>query len=60
MVDTTGAGDASVGSLLYGISTGMQVPAMLRLAAIVAAAKCTAVGARAGLPWSSDLRPDLL
>jgi len=33
---------------------------MLALAAAVAAAKCTALGARRGLPLRDAVRPDLL
>ena len=58
--DTTGAGDASVGSLLYGIVHNLSLPAVLKLAAIVSAAKCTEFGARTGLPHAADIREDLL
>jgi sugar/nucleoside kinase (ribokinase family) len=59
-VDTTGAGDAFIGSCLYGVCTGMALTDMLRLAAAVAACKCTALGARPGLPTRSQLAPWLL
>uniref|UniRef100_A0A7S0VHX1 Carbohydrate kinase PfkB domain-containing protein n=1 Tax=Polytomella parva TaxID=51329 RepID=A0A7S0VHX1_9CHLO len=52
VVDTTGAGDAFVGTLALGLALGLSPPATLRLAAAVAACKCTALGARAGLPWT--------
>ena len=55
VVDTTGAGDAFVGSLLYGVATGLSVGAMLQLAAVVAACECTALGARPGLPRAAQL-----
>ena len=58
--DTTGAGDACVGTLLYGICTGMPLPATMKLAAVVAAAKCVGLGARATLPHQTDVRQDLL
>ena len=58
--DTTGAGDASVGTLLYGICQGMELPAVMKLAAVVSAAKCTGSGARSALPHRSDIVPDLL
>ena len=60
VVDTTGAGDAFVGSLLYGLATGTGIEAMLRLAAVVAACKCTKLGARPGLPYAVQLNDALL
>uniref|UniRef100_A0A7R9YT32 Carbohydrate kinase PfkB domain-containing protein n=1 Tax=Chlamydomonas euryale TaxID=1486919 RepID=A0A7R9YT32_9CHLO len=60
VVDTTGAGDSFIGSVLYGLATGMPYPEMLRLAAVVAACKCTEVGARAALPQRSNLAAHLL
>ena len=59
-MDTTGAGDASIGTLLYGICRGLPPEGFLRLAAVVAATKCTAVGARAGLPSRSSIDSALL
>lgn len=59
-MDTTGAGDAFIGSVLYGICCGMSLPAMMRLAAVVAACKCTELGARPGLPNRSQLSNALL
>jgi sugar/nucleoside kinase (ribokinase family) len=55
IVDTTGAGDAFIGTLLYAICHGMPPEKSLRLAAVVAAKKCTTVGARGGLPQRSSL-----
>lgn len=60
VVDTTGAGDSFIGSILYGLTAGMPRPAMLRLAAVVAACKCTALGARPGLPARTQLTAELL
>ncbi|EFJ40764.1 hypothetical protein VOLCADRAFT_84359 [Volvox carteri f. nagariensis] len=60
VVDTTGAGDSFIGSVLYGLCTGLPLPSTLRLAAVVAACKCTALGARPGLPTRSQLVPELL
>ena len=59
-MDTTGAGDAFIGSMLYGIATGLDPQRCLALAAVVAAAKCTAVGARSGLPHAHTIRSSLL
>ena len=60
LLDTTGAGDAFIGSLLFSLSTGQQAQRALRLAAVVAGAKCTRLGARPGLPRASELAPGLL
>ncbi|GAB4822038.1 hypothetical protein N2152v2_009084 [Parachlorella kessleri] len=60
VLDTTGAGDSFIGSLLYSLATRQPLKEALRLAAVVAACNCTALGARAGLPRRQDLRSDLL
>lgn len=60
VLDTTGAGDAFIGSVLYGLCTGMTPPGILALAAAVAACKCTAIGARPGLPMRKQLVQELL
>ncbi|GLI60496.1 hypothetical protein VaNZ11_002658, partial [Volvox africanus] len=60
VTDTTGAGDSFIGSVLYGLATGLPLPATLRLAAVVAACKCTELGARPGLPNRSRLAHALL
>ena len=60
IVDTTGAGDAFIGSMLYGIVTGLDPKRCLVLAAVVAATKCTAVGARTGLPHTNRICSSLL
>ncbi|KAG2424569.1 hypothetical protein HXX76_014449 [Chlamydomonas incerta] len=60
VVDTTGAGDSFIGSVLYGLCTGMSLPGCMRLGAVVAAAKCTQLGARPGLPTRCNLSQDLL
>lgn len=60
MVDTTGAGDAFIGSVLYGLATGLDRPRMLQLAATVAACKCMAIGARQGLPNASQISKDIM
>lgn len=59
-MDTTGAGDSFIGSLLYGVCTGMSLPGCMRLGAVVAAAKCMRLGARPGLPTRCSLSRDLL
>ncbi|KAL0040939.1 hypothetical protein WJX79_010723 [Trebouxia sp. C0005] len=58
--DTTGAGDAFIGTVLYAVTQGMPRDKMLKLAAVVAACKCTALGARPGLPYAQDISPELL
>nr|XP_025603140.1 uncharacterized protein LOC112695137 isoform X2 [Arachis hypogaea] len=56
LIDTTGAGDAFIGAILYAICTNMEPEKMLPFAAQVAAAKCRALGARTGLPYLTDPR----
>ncbi|XP_058207540.1 uncharacterized protein LOC131320729 isoform X2 [Rhododendron vialii] len=56
LVDTTGAGDAFIGAILYAICAGMQPEKMLPFATQVAAASCRALGARTGLPHRTDPR----
>ena len=58
--DTTGAGDAFIGTILYGIIHKLPHDKMLQLAAVVAACKCTALGARPGLPYADDIDADML
>ncbi|TYJ28019.1 hypothetical protein E1A91_A07G229300v1 [Gossypium mustelinum] len=52
LVDTTGAGDAFIGAVLY----GMPPEKMLPFAAQVAATGCRALGARTVLPLRTDPR----
>ncbi|KAK7336940.1 hypothetical protein VNO77_17494 [Canavalia gladiata] len=54
LIDTTGAGDAFCGAVLYAICANFAREKMLRFAATVAAAKCRALGARSGLPYRTD------
>ncbi|KAI3682629.1 hypothetical protein L1987_82734 [Smallanthus sonchifolius] len=56
LVDTTGAGDAFIGAILYAICTNRPPEQMLPFAAQVAAISCRALGARTGLPRLSDPR----
>ncbi|XP_019161562.1 PREDICTED: ribokinase-like [Ipomoea nil] len=56
LVDTTGAGDAFIGAILYSICADMPPEKMLPFAAQVAAIGCRALGARAGLPRRDDPR----
>ncbi|KAA8550679.1 hypothetical protein F0562_002363 [Nyssa sinensis] len=66
LVDTTGAGDAFIGAVLYAICADMSPERMLPFAAQVffvwddcnlqAAAGCRALGARTGLPHCTDPR----
>ncbi|XP_020593674.1 ketohexokinase-like isoform X2 [Phalaenopsis equestris] len=55
LIDTTGAGDAFIGAILYALCVGMAEK-MLPFASLVAAAGCRALGARSGLPWRTDPR----
>lgn len=55
IVDTTGAGDAFIGGIIYGIVTKMDMERMMCLASRVAAAKIGGVGARTALPRREDI-----
>nr|XP_048327448.1 ribokinase-like isoform X2 [Ziziphus jujuba var. spinosa] len=56
LLDTTGAGDAFIGAVLYAICTNMPAEKMLPFAAQVAAGYCRGFGARTGLPYHTDAR----
>ncbi|KAJ8899170.1 hypothetical protein K2173_011957 [Erythroxylum novogranatense] len=56
LIDTTGAGDAFIGAVLFAICSEMPAEKMLPFAAQVAAAGCRALGARTSLPFLSDPR----
>jgi len=56
LIDTTGAGDAFIGGVVYAICAEMPPETMLPFAAQVAAANCRALGARTGLPHRTDPR----
>ncbi|XP_055821264.1 uncharacterized protein LOC129889831 isoform X2 [Solanum dulcamara] len=62
LVDTTGAGDAFIGAVLYALCANMPPERMLTFASQVAGIGCRALGARAGLPHLTDprLRPFLM
>jgi len=53
--DTTGAGDAFHGGLLYGLLNGEDLEASLRLGNATAALKCRSLGARTALPTPVEL-----
>lgn len=54
--DTTGAGDAFHGGLLYGLLSGEDIETTLKLANATAALKCRALGGRTALPKISELK----
>jgi len=54
VVDTTGAGDAFIGAVLYGLCAGLPRKKLLALAATVAASKCQLLGALAWAPSRDD------
>ncbi|KAK2632800.1 hypothetical protein EUGRSUZ_L01052 [Eucalyptus grandis] len=56
LVDTTGAGDAFIGAILYALCVNMPTEDMLPFAATVAAAGCKELGARTGLPHATHPR----
>ena len=53
--DTTGAGDAFHGGLLYGFLIGEDLETSLKFGNAVAAMKCSALGARTALPTKTQL-----
>jgi ribokinase len=54
--DTTGAGDAYHGGLVYGLLAGKDPTECARLASATAAMKCRGLGARETLPDCAELR----
>ncbi|KAI4340292.1 hypothetical protein MLD38_025143 [Melastoma candidum] len=54
LVDTTGAGDAFIGGIIYALCTDMPSERMLPFASKVAAEVCRSLGTRAGLPRLMD------
>lgn len=60
MVDTTGAGDAFIGSIVYGLASGLPLAKAMQLGTVVAACKCTALGPRPGLPTVEQLSKSIL
>ena len=62
LVDPTGAGDAFIGTLAhaYADEETFDLHRAMRLASYVAARKCQAIGARAGLPRAANVPARLL
>lgn len=60
LVDTTGAGDAFVAGIAYGIIAGLTLEQGLGLAARVASRKIGMIGARDGLPRREEMDKELL
>lgn len=60
IADTTGAGDAFIGGVIYGLVTKMPYERMMCLASHVASAKIGGVGARTALPRRENLPQALL
>ena len=60
VVDTTGAGDAFIGSLAFGLIEQLPLERTLALASWVAAHKCRLPGPRPGLPRREQVPPQLL
>lgn len=54
-VDTTGAGDAFVAGLLYGLAAGQDLTPVIALAQRCGALATTAKGAMTALPWQHEL-----
>ena len=55
VVDTTGAGDAFIGTMLYGLTQNIEIERTLKLASAAGALACTKVGAQASMPRLSNL-----
>jgi sulfofructose kinase len=55
VIDTTGAGDAFHGAFALMAAEGRRTAESARVAAAVAALKCTRLGSRAGLPSRAEL-----
>lgn len=60
VVDTTGAGDAFISGVIYGLLHGFSAARLLNLASFVASSKLRGPGARAGLPRREAVPPLLL
>eukprot|EP01134_Creolimax_fragrantissima_P008213 CFRG8213T1 len=58
--DTTGAGDAFIGGIVYGLCMGLRIETMLTLATNIAAMSIEEVGPRAGLPAKDQLDEHLV
>ncbi|MBM3559600.1 MAG: ribokinase, partial [Alphaproteobacteria bacterium] len=54
-VDTTGAGDAFVGTFAAGLAMGADLPTALRRAGVAGALACTVAGAQTSLPRASAI-----
>ena len=59
VVDTTGAGDAFIGSFAFFWASGKPLDEAVRRATAVAAVTVTKVGTQVSFPWARDI-PDLL
>lgn len=60
LVDSTGAGDAFIACILYGLVKKKSLPEILTLGTVVSARKCTELGARPGVPRRDQIAPHLL
>jgi ribokinase len=59
-LDSTGAGDAYVGSLAYFIAAGQPLPEAMRRANQIAAISVQSSGTQSSFPRAADLPPELL
>jgi len=59
-VDTTGAGDAFIGSLAYFMAAGKPLPEAMRRANYIAAISVQASGTQTSFPTADQLPPELL
>jgi ribokinase len=54
-IDTTGAGDAFIGSLAYALAKGLPLPDAIRFANYAAALSVTKVGTQTSFPSLADV-----
>lgn len=54
-VDTTGAGDAFIGSLVVALQAGAALPEALRRASVAAGITCETRGAQTSFPWAEQI-----
>lgn len=60
VVDTTGAGDTYVGSLVAALSEGRDLPQAMAFATCASALACEGPGAQAAMPWRAQIEEALV
>jgi len=59
-LDTTGAGDAFVGSLAFFLATGKPLPESIKRANAIAAISVQSAGTQTSFPEAKELPPEML